>query len=176
MQFSDWAAPIVPVLKPDGSVRICGYYKCTVNQVALGGSNPLPNLFASLAGEQTFSKLNLAHAYQQLKLDEESRKLVVINTPKGLCRYNHVPFGVSAAPAILQPMIEGILWGIQHELLLGDILTISANEHAINTTHKMWILRTQMMTRQHQQMLPIYRLSKKQNHVDLLEQKKLLIG
>ena len=30
-EFSDWATPIVPVLKPDGSVCICGDYKVTIN-------------------------------------------------------------------------------------------------------------------------------------------------
>ena len=34
VQFSDWAAPIVPVVKTDGSIQICGDYKLTVNQVA----------------------------------------------------------------------------------------------------------------------------------------------
>lgn len=31
-ELSDWAAPIVPVIKQDGSVRICVNYKMTVNQ------------------------------------------------------------------------------------------------------------------------------------------------
>ena len=34
VQFSHWAAPIVPVLKQDGSVRIYGDYKVTVNRAA----------------------------------------------------------------------------------------------------------------------------------------------
>ena len=42
VQFSDWAAPIVPVLKPDGSVRICGDYKLTVNAVSKLDTYPLP--------------------------------------------------------------------------------------------------------------------------------------
>ncbi len=34
VKFSEWAAPIVPVIKPDNSVRICGDYKLTVNQAS----------------------------------------------------------------------------------------------------------------------------------------------
>ena len=53
VKCSDRAAPIVPVIKPDGSVRICGDYKLTVNKVAKLEAYPLPHvddLFALLAG------------------------------------------------------------------------------------------------------------------------------
>ena len=32
IQVSDWVVPIVPITKKDGSIRICGDYKLTVNQ------------------------------------------------------------------------------------------------------------------------------------------------
>ena len=55
--FSEWAAPIVLVMKQNGTVRICGDYRLTVNQAAQRDSYPLPqidDIFASLAGGQTF--------------------------------------------------------------------------------------------------------------------------
>ena len=64
---------------------------------------PLPradDLFASLAGGKTFTTLDLAHAYQQIPLDKDSKTLVCIGTHKGLYAYNHLPFGVSSAPSI----------------------------------------------------------------------------
>ena len=41
MQFSDWTAPIVPVLKCNGRVRICGDYELTVNRVTQLDHYPL---------------------------------------------------------------------------------------------------------------------------------------
>ena len=67
VKFSEWAAPIVPVLKPDNSVRICGDYKLTVNQVSKLEQYPIPkleDLFEKLSGGEKFSKLDLSHAYQ----------------------------------------------------------------------------------------------------------------
>ena len=31
LECSDWATPIVPGLKPDGTMRICGDFKVTIN-------------------------------------------------------------------------------------------------------------------------------------------------
>ena len=105
VKFSDWAAPIVPVLKKDGGIRICGDYKLTVNRAAKIDTYPIPridDLFAALAGGKAFSKLDLAHAYQQVPLEETARKYVTINTQKGLFQYTRLPFGVSSAPAIFK--------------------------------------------------------------------------
>ena len=94
---------------------------------------PLPRieeLFASLARGKKFSKLDLAHAYQQVPLDEQSKKLVIINTPKGLFRYNRLPFGISSAPAIFQRIIEGILQGIPHVCIYLDDILITGEDDA----------------------------------------------
>ena len=60
MQFSDRAAPIVPAIKPDGSVRICGDYRVTVNAVSKVEAYPLlrvDDLFTALSGGKLFSNL-----------------------------------------------------------------------------------------------------------------------
>ena len=59
----------------------------------------------------------MSQAYQQLVLDEESTKYVVINTSKGLFRYNRLLFGVSSAPAIFQRVMEGLLQGLKNTVV-----------------------------------------------------------
>ena len=89
---SDWASPIVPVPKPDGSLRLCGDYKVSVNKLLDTKQYTLPNagdLFATLEGGKVFSKIDLSHAYLQLELKAESRKYLTINTHKGLFEYNN---------------------------------------------------------------------------------------
>jgi CRISPR/Cas system-associated protein Cas7 (RAMP superfamily) len=51
---------------------------------------PMPkidDIFANLAGGQKFCKIDLRQAYLQLPMDEESMKLLTINTHKGLYQF-----------------------------------------------------------------------------------------
>ena len=52
VDFSDWATPIVPVLKPDGTERICGDYKVTLNPILAVPEYPMPR------AEELFTQLN----------------------------------------------------------------------------------------------------------------------
>ena len=78
VDHSVWAAPIVPVPKRDGSLRICGDYKVTINPFLQVDEYPLPkpsDIMACLTGGKRFNKMDLMSAYQQMKLDDESAKL-----------------------------------------------------------------------------------------------------
>ena len=92
-EFSEWATPIVPIVKPDGTIRICGDFEVTLNEVSKLDNYPIPkteDLLAQLGGGVQFTKLDLSQAYQQLELEEESKKYTTINTHKGLFEYNRL--------------------------------------------------------------------------------------
>ena len=138
VQYSEWATPVVPIMKPDGSVRLCGDYKVTVNKVSRLDSYPLPKIeevHNKLAGGKTFTELDLSHAYEQMILDDASKELVTINTHRGLYRYNRLPYGVSSAPGIFQRTMESLLNGIPYTGVLPDNILISGStdeEHLQN--------------------------------------------
>ena len=138
VKTSNWAAPIVPILKPDKSVRICGDYKLTVNTVAKPDIYPLPKveeLFNKVSGGKKFSKLDLKNAYQQLPLDEQSKNLTTINTQKGLYRYNRLPYGVSAAAAIFQRTMDNLLKDIDEVSVFQDDILVSGKSDESHLEH-----------------------------------------
>ena len=100
-------------------------------------------LLAKMNGGQTFSKLDLSQAYLQIPLDEDSQKLVAINTHRGLFTYTRMPYGIASAPAYFQSVMDKVLQGVNCGCYLDDIVVTGKNmeEHMENLTSVMDRLR-----------------------------------
>lgn len=125
---SDYGTPIVPVVKKNGDIRICGDYKTTINPLLKDFHYPLPRIeeiFATLAGGVVFSKLDLSHAYQQFCLTEDSQPMTAISTHVGTWVYKRVPFGIKCIPENFQKVIEEILSGLPSTVVFCDDICIS---------------------------------------------------
>ena len=130
VDHSQWS--IIPVLKSNGKVRICGDFKMTINLYLCPADYPIPrieDIFASLSGGEKSSKIDLAQAYNQIELEEESKTYVTVNTPKDLFYYQHLPFGISTTPPIFQKSIEQVLQGLTGvHVYFDDILVTSKDD------------------------------------------------
>ena len=138
---SEWAAPIVVIKQGDGEakkLRICGDFKVTINPHVIKQTYPLPtaeSIFSTLANGESFSILDLAKAYKQMKVKAECQDLLTINTPKGLMRHNRLPFGLNIAPNIWQRTMDNILKGIPGVGCYLDDIIVTGNtreEHLRN--------------------------------------------
>ena len=135
VESSDWATPVVPVVKPDGSIRLCADYSVTLNQNLVVPHHPLPKLediFSCLNGGQQFSKIDFRHAYLQMKVSPESQKFLTINTHKGLYVCKRLMYGPNAAPAIWQRYVDCLFQGMEGvKVFMDDVRVTGSN----NLTH-----------------------------------------
>lgn len=131
VEDTEWASPMVTVIKKDGSVRICIDPSKTLNPHLINDHFPLPridDLLMKFANKKIFSLIDLKAAYQQIEMDPESQKLLTMNTPFGLFRYARMPFGISPAPSIFQRVITRILNGLPVLIYLDDIIVSASTE------------------------------------------------
>ncbi len=108
---SPWGAPIVPVTKPDGSVRVCIDYR-GLNAVTDQLQYPIPHiddLLGKVGRAKVLSKLDLCKGYYQIPLQDASKDITSFVTPWGTYKFNVLPFGLKNAPAIFQKIMSKVL-------------------------------------------------------------------
>ncbi|CAK1588401.1 unnamed protein product [Parnassius mnemosyne] len=128
VKYPKWATPLRIVKKDDGSLRICGDYRTTVNLAIETDTFPLPaanDYFVKLNAGRVFSKLHLKQAYMQMKVDKDTAMLLTLNTPLGLMKMNRLAFGVNAAPGIFQRVMSTALAGMEGVACLLDDVAVS---------------------------------------------------
>lgn len=126
VDFSDWAAPIVVVRRSNGKIRICADYSTGLNDALEPHKHPLPlpeDILFKLAGGKVFSHIDLSDAFLQVEVNQNSRKLLTINTHLGLFAFNRLPAGVKPAPNAFQKVMDTMLSGLDGvEAYIDDII------------------------------------------------------
>ena len=88
VETSDWATPIVPVLKSNGQGRLCGDFKITLNPFIEENKHPIPRIQDLIYDSKGifFTKIDLSQAYMQICIEPKSRQLLKLSTYKLLYR------------------------------------------------------------------------------------------
>ena len=137
--FSPWAAPLVPVRKKSGVLRLCIDFRA-LNAVTRKDSFPLPNL-ADAVGQfidnKYFSSLDLLAGYHQIEMDKGSVEVTAFSTGDNLYQFKRMPFGVTNGPATFSRLVSIVLSGVPinvAQAYLDDIIVAgkSFEDHLAN--------------------------------------------
>lgn len=112
---SPWAAPVVIVPKPDGTIRLCVDYR-KLNSVTKMDAYPIPSMekmIDKIASAKYISTIDLTKGYWQIPLETSTIEKSAFITTKGLYEFLVMPFGMKTAPASFQRMMsETVLNGL----------------------------------------------------------------
>ena len=99
-------------------------------------STPQPEEgFNKLNGGKVFSKIDLIEAYLRIPVEENSSKLLYINTHTGLYKFDRVAFGIKIAPAIFQQVMDTMLGCFDFTLPYLDDIVISSKTKELHREH-----------------------------------------
>jgi hypothetical protein len=145
---SPWGAPVIFVLKKDGTERMCVDYH-SLNEVTIKNKYPSPrvdDLFDQLKGACVFSKIDLRSGYHQLKIRAIDIPKTTFITRYGLYEYTVMSFGLTNAPAYFMYLMNNVFMEYLDKFVvvfIDDILIFSQNEadHDEHLRVVLWKLR-----------------------------------
>jgi hypothetical protein len=124
--ISPWSAPVVPVRKKDGTIRLCIDYRL-LNRVTIPDKFPMPNLTDSLFGlngTKFFTSLDLVRGYYQVPIDEQSREYTAFSTTRNHWQFKRLSFGLRNAPSAFQREIQAVLGSFSSNKVIAHIVDI----------------------------------------------------
>ncbi|KAK7102680.1 hypothetical protein V1264_020867 [Littorina saxatilis] len=130
-ETTDWCAPMVPVVKPNGSVRICVDFK-RLNEGVKRPHCMLPNLddiAPKMVGSKFFTTLDASSGFFQIPLQEDSSLLTTFMTPFGRFAFQRVPMGISLGPECFQTKMKETLEGLEGcDAIMDDTIIFGRTE------------------------------------------------
>lgn len=130
--YSNWALRLVPVDKPDGTVRLCLDAR-KLNERTLRDSYPLPHadrILSRVGPCKYISTIDLSKAFLQIPLHPKSKKFTAFSVlGRGLFQFTRMPFGLVNSPATLSRLMDRVLGAGELEpkvfVYLDDIIVLS---------------------------------------------------
>ena len=105
-----------------------------LNEVTERPVFPIPNveeILDSLGGAKYFSTIDLGNAYYQVELDDSSKLKTAFSTRTQHFCFNRMPFGIAAAPATFQRLMNKVLGELNWKVAivyLDDIIIYSETQ------------------------------------------------
>ena len=144
---TEWCAGMVPVVKRNGSVRVC-VDLTHLNQSVKRERHQLPSVeqvLAQLTGARIFSKLDANSGFWQIPLALKSARLTTFITPFGRYQFHRLPFGITSAPEHFQRRMSEILYGAKGVVcMMDDILVFGENQKEHDDNLKEALKRIEM--------------------------------
>ena len=125
---TDWCAPVVPVMKKTGKVRLCVDLK-KLNQNVQREKFIMPTvdeIAAKLTNAKVFSTLDCSQSFWQLPIHTDDRPLTCFITPFGRYIFNRLPYGLNSSTEIFQRTLKELLQGIDGVFVDVDDMLIYA--------------------------------------------------
>ena len=129
---SPWSSPIVPVRKPDGSLRMCVDYR-RLNKVTKTMHFPMPNVTDAVytpTKVKFFTKLDLIKGYYQFPIHNNSKQYTAFSTPHCQYQFKRLSFGLKNSGIEFQKGMMEILAGFDHRkviIYIDDVLILSSS-------------------------------------------------
>lgn len=108
--------PLIVIPKKTGELRICGYYKSTINTYLKDFNYPIPTadeIIKRLNGGKYLFKLDLRSVYNQIPLERNQRNVALRARMLAFFLVRRMPFGIKPASVIFQCEIEKRISGIK---------------------------------------------------------------